>query len=94
VNGQMQLIMMVGERKLDVKNPMKGQTTLCQDSLMNWAINHNKIGQKMNSKVPLRTKTTTTSVWCIVETTKNTKKKRSNGKKKTARAENGSLIEA
>ena len=34
-----------GERKLAVKNPMKGQTTMCQDSPLNKAMGHNKIGK-------------------------------------------------
>jgi hypothetical protein len=50
VKGQATIDNEVGERKLVVfffkkKNPMKGQTTLYQDSPVKSAIDHNKIGR-------------------------------------------------
>jgi hypothetical protein len=41
----------------------------------NWVVDHNKIGTKMNFKVPSHVKTTATSIWCTTEIEKNTKNK-------------------
>jgi hypothetical protein len=43
--------MMIGERKLAVKNLVKSQTTLCQDPPMNQAAGHNKIEIKIQKMV-------------------------------------------